>query len=195
MCSPLGTESGYLSSASTTVVIGDLLRILTKNIYSQIENIKTFCIGHSLGAQICGFSGKRRPLDVIIGIDPAGPVFESNSEFGRLTRNDAKVVQAIHTTPGMMGMTKSIGDIDFYINEGPYQPACLVEDVICSHVDFPLFFLDHLWKTQNSDKKEKCYDTYKCKDTKYIQVRIVIIVRDGEYSLYFVRKENSSTQI
>ena len=175
LCSPLGSESGYLSSASTTMVIGNMLRILTKNIRAKIEGMKTFCIGHSLGAHICGFSGKQRPLEGIIGIDPAGPIFESNSIHGRLTENDAKVVQAIHTTPGMMGITKSIGHIDIYINEGPYQPACLVEDIICSHVDFPLFFLEHIWTTQDSDEKRNCYDMYRCKDETFIKVNVMLM--------------------
>ena len=156
------------------MVIGEMLRILTKNLRPKIGGMKTFCIGHSLGAHICGFAGKQRPLEGIIGIDPAGPIFESNSIHGRLTENDAKVVQAIHTTPGMMGITKSIGDIDIYINEGPYQPACLVEDIICSHVDFPLFFLEHIWTTQDSDENGKCYDMYRCKSKASIKVNAML---------------------
>ena len=42
---------------------------------------KTFCVGHSLGAHVCGFMGKSgnemlgdstKALDRIIGLDPAG---------------------------------------------------------------------------------------------------------------------------
>ena len=178
LCSPLGSESGYLSSASTTMVIGEMLNRLARSMRTEIADIKTFCIGHSLGAHICGFSGKRNPLDVIIGIDPAGPIFESNSINGRLTENDAKVVQAIHTTPGMMGITKPIGDIDIYINEGPYQPDCLQKDIICSHVDFPLYFLEHIWETSDSDQNETCYDIYKCSNGRYIKV---ITFANSEY--------------
>ena len=156
------------------MVIGEMLRILTKNLHAKIGGMKTFCIGHSVGAHICGFAGKQRPLEGIIGIDPAGPIFESNSIHGRLTENDAKVVQAIHSTPGMMGITKSVGDIDIYINEGPYQPACLVEDIICSHLDFPLFFLEHIWVTQDSDENGKCYDMYRCKDKASIKVNAML---------------------
>ena len=57
----LGKE--YQMSASNTIIIGKYLDTLAKTLIrnspNQIqENIKTYCIGHSLGAQVCGFFGK-----------------------------------------------------------------------------------------------------------------------------------------
>ena len=65
------------------------LYIKTQNykaiIYWRGRNIKTryktFCLGHSLGAHVCGFMGNsgneilgngKKALDRIIGLDPAG---------------------------------------------------------------------------------------------------------------------------
>ena len=91
----------------------------------QIMPRKIFvhCIGHSLGAQICGFTGKliRKKLrkekegghtqtfdsvlDRISGLDPAGPMFfNDNPEYkypdkiepgGRLAHTDAQVVRIL----------------------------------------------------------------------------------------------------
>ena len=63
---------------------------------------KTFCVGHSLGAHVCGFMGRESDvqLDKIIGMDPAGPIFEKNFEFDRLNSGSAKMVEAIHTNTG-----------------------------------------------------------------------------------------------
>ncbi len=40
--------------------------------FSQIDPLRTHCIGHSLGAHICGFIGKEIKLKRITGLDPAG---------------------------------------------------------------------------------------------------------------------------
>ena len=85
------------------------------------KKIFVHCIGHSLGAHICGFTGKliRKKLrkekegghmqtfdsvlDRISGLDPAGPMFfNDNPEYkypdkiepgGRLAHTDAQVVK------------------------------------------------------------------------------------------------------
>ncbi len=56
---------------------------------------RSFCVGHSLGAQVCGQVGKSfgPKLDGIIASDPAGPIFESNSPENKLQKEDAKVSQ------------------------------------------------------------------------------------------------------
>ena len=64
-----------------------------------------FQIGHSLGAQACGFVGKNfyGGLDSIIGLDPAGPIFSHNSPEAKLSKSDAKFVQVIHTNDNLLG--------------------------------------------------------------------------------------------
>ena len=75
-------------------------------------------LGHSLGAHVCGFAGKtlrnsprkhRFTLDMIIGLDPAGPIFELNHPEMKLFKNDAKVVQVFHTNAGQLGHQKPLG--------------------------------------------------------------------------------------
>ena len=50
----------YARAATTTIVIGHLLASMTKRIRQpdQTEDFKVFCVGHSLGGHVCGFSGK-----------------------------------------------------------------------------------------------------------------------------------------
>ncbi len=94
--------ANYPRMSSTTAVVGYILggvdRIMASEAQNKIQERKTFCVGHSLGAQVCGFMGKslrseynEPELDGIIGIDPAGPTFEHNSKDNKLWQGDAKV--------------------------------------------------------------------------------------------------------
>lgn len=59
------------------------------------------------------------------GLDPASPIVEKYFPHDfRLTRDDAKVVQIIHTNAGFLGQTAATGTIDFCINGGRQQPYC-----------------------------------------------------------------------
>ena len=61
-------------------IIGD--RISQKNQFIQDAQYSTFCVGHSLGAHVCGFMGKTTntyqipSLTRIIAMDPAGKTLE-----------------------------------------------------------------------------------------------------------------------
>ena len=61
-----------------------------------------------------------------IGLDPAGPGFESN-EHRKLGINDASFVDVIHTNGNPrhkgFGFPSSIGTVDFYPNSGNDQPV------------------------------------------------------------------------
>ena len=113
----VGDVTGYSSAASNTMIVGNALGKLTESIYeTSNQNVKTFCVGHSLGAHVCGFTGKTKQLDGIIGLDPAGPIFDENSEVMRLNKGDAKVVQALHIDAGEFGISKAVGDVDIFVN-------------------------------------------------------------------------------
>ena len=61
--------SGYKKATTTSVVMGHLLGRLSEEIRDRMSgNFKTFCIGLSLGGQICGLTGKnyRYPSIMII---------------------------------------------------------------------------------------------------------------------------------
>lgn len=94
---------------------------------------KFHLIGHSLGSHVLGFAGKKvkeltgGKVRLITGLDPAGPEFEvpMREKNSRLSDDDAKIVEAIHTNIGLNGFVKPIGTIDFYVNGGgPAQPGC-----------------------------------------------------------------------
>jgi hypothetical protein len=87
------------------------------------------CIGHSLGAHVCGYTGKIFKLKRISGLDPAGPRFGWSSPSERLDKSDAEFVDVIHTD-GNLGLQKSIGHMDFYPNGGKAQPNCEIQTVI-----------------------------------------------------------------
>lgn len=67
-------------------------------------------------------------------MDPAQPGFQMRNPLIRLNNNDAKFIDVIHTDgkpflPMLgMGMSVSIGDVDFYVNGGTGQPNCMFDD-------------------------------------------------------------------
>ena len=51
--------SNYVRASTTSMVMGHLLARLAETIQLSIPGtLKTFCIGISLGGQLCGFAGK-----------------------------------------------------------------------------------------------------------------------------------------
>ena len=100
----------------------------------NFNTVRLHCIGHSLGAHICGFLGKGFiqskgvKLRRITGLDPAGPEFNSKSDEKKLFKSDAHFVDIIHTNKGKflpkLGIDEQIGHADFYVNGGSQQPDC-----------------------------------------------------------------------
>lgn len=85
------------------------------------------CVGHSLGAHICGMVSTHltRRQHRIIGLDPAKPIIEFHAPKSfRLTRDDAEFVQIIHTNAGTLGQLSFTGKLDLCINGGKVQPFC-----------------------------------------------------------------------
>ena len=109
--------------------MGELIVDLNKNYDIPLKNF--LVVGHSLGGQISGFVAKKvqeltgQKLPRLVALDPAGPFFTNRPEEERLNKNDADVVQVIHTNGGTFGFFDSCGTIDFYPNGGSFQPGCL----------------------------------------------------------------------
>ncbi|XP_018329456.1 pancreatic lipase-related protein 2 [Agrilus planipennis] len=100
---------------------------------------ETTCIGHSLGAHICGMISNHLTIRQhrIIGLDPARPLIDrfARKEF-RLTPDDADQVQVIHTNAGFLGEINQVGTVDFCVNGGAIQPGChghMIRISRCSH--------------------------------------------------------------
>ena len=141
----MGAQSGYLEAASNTMVVGHLLGLLTEDVVNLgISNLTTMCVGYSLGGHVCGFTGKTKQLDAIVGLDTAGPIFEENSSRNRLNKGDAKVVYSIHFNSDSLGIKKAVGDYDIYVNGGKNQPDCGA-NTGCSHSEFIMGLMEKIW--------------------------------------------------
>jgi pancreatic lipase-related protein 1 len=73
-----GAASPNYSSASsnTRVTAEKIAKFLNE---SNIDQTQVYCIGHSLGAHVCGFAGKITKFKRITGLDPAGPSFSGSA--------------------------------------------------------------------------------------------------------------------
>ena len=128
----LGLPINYGTAASNTWPVGNILAYVNEHISraTTSNTFKTTCIGHSLGSQICGFFGKMskklnppKTIDRIIGLDPAGPIFDFKEQDVtlKLDKSDALKVEVYHTNSQLLGFNDPIGDIDFYFNGGDRQ--------------------------------------------------------------------------
>ena len=124
------------------MAVGRMIGKLTALIEQKAKNLQTFCIGFSLGAQLCGFIGKEHKLTGILGLDPAGPIFRHNSMENQLNKNDAGAVHVFHSSTRFLGIKKPIGHVDFYINGGEIQPACRYDYL---EMPFELTFCSHAY--------------------------------------------------
>ncbi|CAH1407427.1 unnamed protein product [Nezara viridula] len=129
----IGVDWSYYTMIYTNVlyksegvgnIIGKLVDFLVEK-GSKLENIHL--IGHSLGAQACGFAGaslKTGRVARISGLDPALPGFDDADPDKRLDGQDALFVDCIHTCGGNLGIFDPICTADYYPNGGQEQPGC-----------------------------------------------------------------------
>ena len=155
--------ANYDEAAANTRYVG----VATERIVRQLDQVEggafLHCIGHSLGAHTCGFfanavekdeSYSKAKVDRITAMDPAGPSFTSKDYLEpngadpidgampldeRLDKDDAVLVDALHTDSDHLGIVPSVGDADFYIgnnldNLGSDQAGCgLGAQFVCDH--------------------------------------------------------------
>ncbi|GLV32690.1 uncharacterized protein CBL_00603 [Carabus blaptoides fortunei] len=98
----------------------------------SVPTVNIHLIGHSLGAHIAGFAGQNvknkliGTIGRITGMDPAGPLFWTNTKDERLSSDDADYVDVIHTDGGKLGYFFECGHADFYPEAGlAPQPGCV----------------------------------------------------------------------
>jgi len=166
----LNLNLGYVNAVSrlksTAYEVYLIINKLIENKYLKIELIKQLnsetraindihCIGHSLGAHVCGFIGKMlinsKDADVsaiigrISGLDPAGPCLENMDKTRRLSISDALYVDVIHTSSNF-GLQMPLGHSDYYPNGGLKQDDCA--DSI--EISLPIMWCDSRFASKNS---------------------------------------------
>ena len=95
-CFPVGPTVGYGHAAANTWQVGNILGYLNEAVFKSDNRMtfkmQTYCIGFSLGSHVCGFFGKTikqnlgegNKLTKIVGLDPAGPIFDFHEHFKEL---------------------------------------------------------------------------------------------------------------
>ncbi|XP_046962245.1 phospholipase A1-like [Vanessa cardui] len=137
----------YLSALSNTKLAAQC----TAQLYSYLTQAgalakKITCVGHSLGAHVCGMISNHltEKQYKIVGLDPARPLVSNyGSRLFRLGRDDAYVVQVIHTNAGFLGESGQVGHADFCVNGGRLQPGCkghFMRIARCSHFMSSCYF-------------------------------------------------------
>ena len=177
------------------MVVGNMVGKLTAHIARQVINLKSFCIGNSLGAHLCGFIGKEHKLTGIIGLDPAGPIFKTNSKENRLNKGDATAVHVFHSSTYYLGIKRPIGHVDFYINGGRRQrwrcgwelsDSEILGLTICSHHFAAALFL-------YATSIQEYYPNTFCATNIFCRIRSATQIISGSGDLASRFEERSST--
>ncbi|CAH1990804.1 unnamed protein product [Acanthoscelides obtectus] len=133
-----GSSPPYTQAVANIRLVGAVTAHLLHDIsaYSGPQGLShVHLIGHSLGAHLSGYVGYtvqkmfNLTLGRITALDPAEPHFSKTEPPVRLDRTAAQYVDVIHTDAsqfirGGLGMTESIGHVDYYPNGGTNQPGC-----------------------------------------------------------------------
>nr|XP_034827031.1 phospholipase A1-like [Maniola hyperantus] len=124
----LGDILGYPIAAQNAFYYGaEFARALIKLVAAGLDLLRIRLIGFSLGAHFMGEAGKKfqtsgQSIILIIGLDPAGPLFLIRG----INPTCAVYVLVLHTNAGGMGISQSRGTADVWANCGTpqVQPAC-----------------------------------------------------------------------
>ncbi|XP_004926806.1 pancreatic lipase-related protein 2 [Bombyx mori] len=111
------------------------------------------CVGHSLGAHMCGIIANFLTfrLNRIIGLDPARPLIRSAPAL-RLDPGDARAVHVLHTNAGRYGEGARLGHADFCLNGGRSQPYCedTPNEALCSHIWSVCYQAESLFRSRSA---------------------------------------------
>lgn len=120
---------------------------------SGLRPDKLTCVGHSLGAHLCGIMANYLTfrLNRIIGLDPARPLIRSAPAL-RLDPGDARAVHVLHTNAGRYGDAARLGHADFCLNGGRSQPFCedTPNEALCSHIWAICYQAESLFKSRTA---------------------------------------------
>ncbi|CRK94028.1 CLUMA_CG007552, isoform A [Clunio marinus] len=145
-----GTTLNYITARNRVRAVGGVIAnfidFLHENSYLEFE--KLHVMGHSLGGQIAGLTGKqvrRGVIQVISAFDPAGPLFSLDNPNERIAPTDGVYVESIITNGGLLGFMEPISHATFYPNFGRVQPGC-ESDITgqCSHSRSTLLYAESI---------------------------------------------------
>lgn len=127
----LGNKKSYESSVQYVYYIGRALAIMLVNLKERGISAKNMhCIGHSLGSHMLGNTGDvfhgitGDKIGRITALDPAGPCYYKSSIEDQVRSGVADYVEVYHCNSGGLGSASVLGDIDFFVNTGHFQPKC-----------------------------------------------------------------------
>ncbi|KAF3430034.1 hypothetical protein E2986_11354 [Frieseomelitta varia] len=130
----------YVWSSDRAGIISQYVAQMIDFLHAEGMDVSRLTIvGHSLGAHIAGLSSyyAKNKANFIVGLDPAQPNFLRAGAGIRLSSGDGNYVQVLHTNAGAAGFNMSLGDIDFWANNGQTQNGCDSVNVFgiinCSH--------------------------------------------------------------
>ena len=172
----------YLEAAALTKPVANHTTKLVKVLKDLGSFDKIHVVGHSLGAHVSGFLGKKvkdfgiGTLKRITDLDPADPGFGWNDANGRLDKTDAEFVDVLHTNSGILlegalTIKAPIGHVDFYPAGGSHQPGCSevclgdlcgnldLDDFLrggCSHLRANHYFRESILSDSNKFLSWKC---------------------------------------
>merc|ERR1712130_514084 len=174
--------SDYSKAVKNTRCLAEIAAALLQHLSSRPS---LHCIGHSLGAHVCGFMSNKllekrgRRMERITGLDPAGidwttrlvgvmkvePMAVLPHVDKRLDASDADFVDVIHTDANFAGMMEPSGDVDFYIGRpeeslGSSQKDCGCKDN-CDHARSFKLFTESVSHQIKADKVFHCTETKK----------------------------------
>lgn len=119
--------------------IADLLVLLQDSFNMDLQQLHM--VGFGLGGHISGLVGQNvherlgEKVARITALDPAGILFnETTPANQRLSSDDGKFVEVVHTNAGQRGFLTPCGHVDYYPNGGILQPGCTEDDMQCSHI-------------------------------------------------------------
>jgi len=129
-------------------------------------------IGHSLGAHGAGVIGKNVQngrIRAIFALDPAGPLYFTDSPQWRVDASDGDYVEVLHSNGGTLGFGWPLGHADIYLNFGRSQPGCGLDITgSCAHSRAPQIFAESIndpgFVTIPCTSFEEIWDKKKCTD-------------------------------
>lgn len=148
---------GYIQI--TLCLISKMSEFFAHLLLECVEIEKLDLIGHSMGAQIVGYISQQlvangRRVNTVIGLDPAGPGFETGLRCPGIQSGYATYSMAFHTNPCQLGTCDfNYGDVHVLVNpnRGYCQPNCTCFlNPGCSHAYSTILFMRLALNTQLS---------------------------------------------